>query len=284
MGPQRPTQNPSRNKVDEQIGLLWRTLAQTPTIRSIIPARIRSPAKDDFLCIGRDFIHLYEIESGAHITHIATKSDFDSEIGSANVFGPFDPYESDLRYPDDTHSCSGSSEGSMGPQMLAFTLVKTEQLFFLTASGAEDGGDIFKVLCVPMPMFVNPPKLRSNAIAVDPYSRALAVAIGEHEVFVCYANEPDSLSSGQQKWDDGFVPVSSSQIIKCVPGRILLIDFLYPPKDDSGRLILLMIVLDKQIIKPVWVEWSISDADADKSADIVTGHKILLCKRLSIMS
>lgn len=283
MGPQRPTQDPSRNKVDEQIGLLWRTLAQTPTIRSIIPARIRSPAKDDFLCIGRDFIHLYEIESGAHVTHIATKSDFDGEIGSANVFGRFDPYESELReYPDDTHSCSGSSEGPMGPQMLAFTLIETQQLFFLTASGAEDDGDIFKVLCVPMPMFVNPPQLRSNAIAVDPYSRALAVAIGEHQVFVCYVNEPDSLSSGQQKWDDGFVPVSSSQTIKCVPGRILLMDFLYPPKDDPGRLILLMIVLDKQIIKPVWVEWSSSDAV--KSAEVTPGHKILLCKQLFIMS
>jgi hypothetical protein len=170
----------------------------------------------------------------------------------------------------------------MGPQMLAFTLIETQQLFFLTASGAEDGGDIFKVLCVPMPMFVNPPQLRSNAIAVDPYSRALAVAIGEHQVFVCYVNEPDSLSSGQQKWDDGFVPVSSSQTIKCVPGRILLMDFLYPPKDDPGRLILLMIVLDKQIIKPVWVEWSSSDAV--KSAEVTPGHKILLCKQLFIMS
>jgi hypothetical protein len=283
MGPQQPTQDSSRSNVHEQIGLLWKTLAQTPTIRSIIPARIRSPAKDDFLCIGRDFIHLYEIEPGAHVTHIATKSDFDAEIASANVFGHFDQYESELHdNSDDTHSCGSSSEGPMGPQMLAFTLIKTQQLFFLTASGPEDGEDIFKVLCVPMPTFVNQPQLRSNAIAVDPYSRALAVAIGEEQIFVCYKEKPESLSSGQQKWDDGFVPVSSSQTIKGVRGRILLMDFLYPPKDDPGRLILLMIVLDQTIIKPLWVEWS--SFDADKSAEIIPGHRILLCKRLFIMN
>jgi hypothetical protein len=277
MGPQQPIQKPYGSKVQEQIGMLTRTLAQTPTIRSIIPARIRSPAKDDFLCIGRDFIQLFEIESGAHITHIATKCDFDGEIGGANVIGRFDPYESDLtEYSDDTHGFSSSSGGPMGPQMLAFTLVGTKQLFFLTASETEDNEDIFKVLCVPMPIFANPPELRCNAIAVDPYSRALAVAIGEQQVFVCYMNEPESLSSGQQNWDDGFVPVSSSQTIKNVPGTILLMDFLYPPRHDPGRLILLMIILEKGSVRPVWVEWASSDKV--KSAEVRNGHKLFLCE------
>ena len=277
MGPQQPVQDPPRDEIREQIGLLTRTLAPTPTIRSILPARIRSPAKDDYICIGRDFIQLFEIEAGAHVTHIATKSDFDGEIGSANVIGCFDPYESDLReYPDDTHGCSDSSGDSMGPQMLVFTLVGTAQLFFLTASEPEVSEDIFKVLCVPMPIFINPPRIHGNAIAVDPYSRALAVAIGEHKVFVCYTNQSEPLSSGQQHWDDGFVPVSSSQTIKDVPGTILLMDFLYPPRHDPDRLILLMIVLHDGIVRPVWVEWSSSDEV--KSADISQGHRIFLCR------
>lgn len=277
MGPQKPAQDPPRDKIREQVGLLTRTLAPTPTIRSIIPARIRSPAKDDYICIGRDFIQLFEIEAGAHVTHIATKRDFDGEIGSANVIGCFDPYESDLReYSDDTHDRSDSSGDPMGPQMLVFTLVGTPQLFFLTATESEGSEDIFKVLCVPMPIFVNPPRIHGNAIAVDPHSRALAVAIGDHQVFVCYTNQSESLSSGQQRWDDGFVPVSSSQTIKDVPGTILLMDFLYPPRHDPDRLILLMIVLHDCIVRPVWVEWSSSDEV--KSAEISQGHRIFLCK------
>jgi len=233
--------------------------------------------KDDYLCIGRDFIQLYEIEAGAHVTHIATKTDFDGEIGAANVIGRFDPYESELReYPDHTDDCSDSSEGLIGPQMLAFTLINISQLFFLTASEAEDGEDIFKVLCVPMPTFVSPPRVHNNAIAVDPYSRALAVAIGEKKVFVCYVKQADLLSSGQQKWDDGFVPVSSSQTIKDVPGTILLMDFLYPPRHDPDRLILLMIVLHEGVVRPVWVEWS--NSDKVRSADVRQCHKIFLCK------
>lgn len=277
MSPQQPGQDPPRDKIREQIGLLTRTLAPTPTIRSIIPARIRSPAKDDYICIGRDFIQLFEIEAGAHITHIATKSDFDGEIGSANVIGCFDQYESDLReYFDDPHGQSDSSGDSMGPQMLVFTLVGTAQLFFLTASEPEGSEDIFKVLCVPMPIFVNPPRIHGNAIAVDPYSRALAVAIGDHKVFVCYTNRSESSSSAPQRWDDGFVPVSSSQTIKDVPGTILLMDFLYPPRHEPDRLILLMIVLHDCIVRPVWVEWSSSDEV--KSAGISQGHRIFLCK------
>ncbi|KAG9677522.1 hypothetical protein KCU99_g1693, partial [Aureobasidium melanogenum] len=272
MSPQQSIQDPAKQEIRKQIGLLSRTLVPTPTIRSIIPARIRSPTKDDYVCIGRDFIQLFEIDSEAHVTHITTKSDFDGEISSANVFGYFDPYESELReYPDNT---SNSSESPIGPQLLAFTLIGTEQLFFLAASETEDGDVSFRVLCVPMPIFINPPRVHGNAIAVDPYSRALAVAIGDQKVFVCYANQAELLSAGQQKWDDGYIPVSSSQTIKEVPGTILLMDFLYPPRNDPDRLILLMIVLHEGVILPVWVEWS--KFEEPKHAVIKQGHKIFL--------
>lgn len=277
MSSQQPVQDPIQQEIHQQIGLLSRTLVPTPTIRSIIPARIRSPRKDDYICIGRDFIQLFEIDSEARVTHIATKSDFDGEIGSANIFGYFDPYESDLReYPDNTDGCSNSSESPIGPQLLAFTLIDTEQLFFLAASEDEEGDVAFRVLCVPMPIFVNPPRVHGNAIAVDPYSRALAVAIGDQKVFVCYADQAELLSTGQQKWDDGYIPVSSSQTIKEVPGTILLMDFLYPPRHDPDRLILLMICLVDGVVLPVYVEWSKSEEP--KHAVIKQGHKIFLCE------
>ncbi|KAH0268837.1 hypothetical protein KCU91_g9111, partial [Aureobasidium melanogenum] len=272
MSPQQPVQDPAQQRIHQQISLLSRTLVPTPTIRSIIPARIRSPTKDDYICIGRDFIQLFEIDAEANITHVTTKSDFDGEIGSANVFGYFDPYESELRkYPENT---SDSSESPIGPQLLAFTLINTEQLFFLAASETEDGDVAFRVLSVPMPIFINPPRVHGNAIAVDPYSRALAVAIGDQKVFVCYAEQAELLSAGQQKWDDGYIPVSSSQTIKEVPGTILLMDFLYPPRNDPDRLILLMIVLHEGVVLPVWVEWS--KFEEPKHAVIKQGHKIFL--------
>ncbi|KAI4716576.1 hypothetical protein E4T48_07247 [Aureobasidium sp. EXF-10727] len=275
MSPRQPLEGSSKQEIHRQIGLLSRTLVPTPTIRSIIPVRIRSATKDDYICIGRDFIQLFEVEADARVTHIATESDFDGEIGSANVIGHFDPYESENQESNDnTDGDSNCSESPMGPQMLAFTLIGTPQLFFLTALDAEDGKVTFKGLCVPMPVFVNPPRVHGNAIAVDPYSRAVAVAIGEHKVFVCYANRTELLRSGQQRWNEGFIPVSSSQTIKEVPGTILLMDFLYPPKDDQNRIILLMIVLHDGVVRPVWVEWS--NSEKVESAAIGQAPRIFL--------
>ncbi|KEQ83908.1 hypothetical protein M438DRAFT_406023 [Aureobasidium pullulans EXF-150] len=273
MGPQQVSPDARQQELQKRVGLLSKTLASTPTLRQIIPVRMRSSTKDDYVCVGKDYIQLFEIESEVRITHIATKNDFDGEIGAANAIGYFDPYESEFReYPDDWDNLSESSEKPMGPQMLTFTLKGTDQLFFLTTLETEDGEITFRVSCIPMPKFTRPSRLLGNAIAVDSRSRALAVAAGEREIFICYANQAEYLSSGNQKWDDGFIPVSSSRIVR-VPGTILLLDFLFPPKHDPDRVILLMIVLHQGSVRPAWVEWSY--CDEVRSADIKQCHRIL---------
>ncbi|KAI5197512.1 hypothetical protein E4T39_07267 [Aureobasidium subglaciale] len=272
MSPRQPISGSQEQEPRGRIGLLSRTLVPTPTIRWILPARIRSPIKDDYLCIGRDFIQLWEIESEAHINLIATKNDFDGDIGGANIVGYFDSYESEFRkFSEEADDCSDDPEAPMGPQMLTFTLVNSDQLYFLTAPENKNGEVNFRLSSIPIPRFTSPPRMIGNPMAVDPRSRALAVAAGERDVFICYANPATLLSSGAQRWDNGFIPVSNCRVAR-VPGTILLVDFLYPPNHDQDRVILLMIVLYKGNVRPAWVEWSYSDED--KTADIRLGQRI----------
>lgn len=277
MSPQPRSQDAREHKAQQQtvqdrIGLLSMTLAPTPTIRQIIPARLRSPTKDDFVCISTDFIQLFEIDSEGHPHHVATKDDFDGEIVGANAIGYFDPYKSELKeYPDHAIPYSNPGDALMGPQMLTFTLSNVNQLFFLTAEDSENSGIIFRVSCIPTPKFNTNQRLLGNHIAVDPRSRAIAVAAGESAVFICHANQAELLSTGQS-WDAGFLPVSKSRVVR-VQGTILLMDFLYPPKHDPDRVILLMITVHDKVVRPAWVEWSHSD-DV-KSAESKLGHRIL---------
>ncbi|KAI5235705.1 hypothetical protein E4T43_09091 [Aureobasidium subglaciale] len=272
MSPQQPLSETRQQESHGRIGLLSRTLVPTPAIRWILPARIRSPIKDDYLCIGRDFIQLWEVESEVNINLIATKHDFDGDIGGANIIGYFDSYESEFRKDsEEANNRSDDSEAPMGPQMLTFTLVNSKLLYFLTASENKNGEVIFKLSCIPIPKFTSPPRMIGNPVAVDPRSRALAVAAGERDVFICYTNPASLLSSGTQRWDNGFFPVSEVRVAH-VEGTILLMDFLYPPGHDQDRVVLLMIVLYRGIVRPTWAEWSYSDEH--KTADMRLGQRI----------
>jgi hypothetical protein len=280
MSPQTPIHHVRQQDVVERIGLLSKTLVPTPAVRQVIPVRIRSPTNDDYVCVGKDFIQLFEIDAEARTTLVATKSDFDAEIRSANFIGYFDTYKNEFK---DTSNGPEKSidplDPLMGPQMLTFTLVGIAKLFFLTAAESDDGEITFKVSCVPTHNFGRPPRMYGNALAVDPRSRALAVATGENQVEICYANQAKRLSTGQQKWETGFIPVSNSRIIK-LQGSILLMDFLFPSQLDPDRVVLLMIVLHDERVRPAWVEWSSSDEV--ESADLKLGQRLLPSKCCSI--
>lgn len=279
MGPAPDNRHVQREEIESRIGLLSMTLASSPTKRHVIPARLRDQNKDDFVCFSKDFIQLFEIDHDGHPTHIATKDDFDAEIVLANAIGYFRPYENGFdESQEDSDMCSNASDGPMGPQMLAFTLSKIAQLFFLTARDDNDGQITFRLSCIPLPAFNTQPRLLSNRIAVDDRSRALAIPTSEHDVLICHANQAELLSTGQ-RWNDGFIPVSSSRNIR-VEGTILLMDFLFPPKHDPDRVILLMIVLHETGIRPAWVEWSHSEQN--KSADLRLCHRIFPRKHLSL--
>ena len=67
------------------VGLLSRTLTRSPTIRWIIPARIRHKDKNDVVFVGEDFIHVKQYLHNGNFQDIATKADFGARIMAIKV-------------------------------------------------------------------------------------------------------------------------------------------------------------------------------------------------------
>ena len=124
----------------QRLGLLTKTLANSPVIHKTFEARLRSKAKDDLVHVGQDYIELYEIDHEGRTRFLARKDDFGCRIMSSAVIGKFDSY---LDYEEDSQSETSSMdntshESKMGPHMLILVL-ESSQLIFLAARESPDG-------------------------------------------------------------------------------------------------------------------------------------------------
>ena len=198
---------------DEQdrllLGVLTQTLVKSPVIRFIIPARIRHADNNDVILVRGDSVELQEVikvlgeeEDGmkkireAYFTHVASKADFDSNIRSARVFGRPRIYgkvdESLEDHPEIKPEESSSPvqrssyRPELPPQILALAL-ESSKLVFLCAFYDFYGHVRWLSSYRVLPDYAQTySKQLGEHIAVDPTSRAMAVAANEGS-FVLYA-------------------------------------------------------------------------------------------------
>ena len=255
------------------LGVLTKTLATSPVIQWILPARIRHKDKDDIVFVGEDYIDIKHTEKDGSLTHVATKSDFDCRILAARVLG--DPVDEDDDDDDDDEDDEDGDEddptlGSgikleysdikesshpettmLPPQCLVLTL-ETNQIVFLFACENAGGSVNFDMASsIPFPAFPHPHQRLGKYLAIDPKSRAIAVAAAEDNVFL-YSSEPMSTNA---RWGPGFLPVSCERSLKGVRGVIQQMEFLHPPDSDPDHVILLLVVSDKSLTSLVRVDW-----------------------------
>ncbi|KAL1305304.1 hypothetical protein AAFC00_002207 [Neodothiora populina] len=239
------------------LGLLTKTITYSPVIRWILPARIRHKDKDDLIFVGEDVIHIKQIHDGGHLRHVATKADFDCRILSAKVLGQ-------VTYEEDDDSDSGikaernENPGQpfpettrLPPQCLVLVL-ETHQLVFMYACEDAMGSISFEMTSnVPLPAFPSLPQQLGKHLAVDPRSRAVAVAAAQDNVFL-YSVEP---MGPDAQWGLGMLPVSHERPLARIRGIVQAMDFLYPPDSDPDQVILLLIVVrDRKtfLIRVIW--------------------------------
>jgi hypothetical protein len=96
-------------------------------------------------------------------------------------------------------------------------------------------------------------------LAVDPQSRAIAVAANEREVVIYSAKSEERIQHELQTREPKWCLVSAQQPIQ-IQGVIQHMDFLIPPTDDQGaededHIILLLIVMDQRKTRAVWIDW-----------------------------
>ena len=205
------------------LGVLTRTLVKSPVIKFVIPARIRHTSpKNDVIFVRSDSVEVKEVipkdkegENGdkkggvsAYLKDIIDKADFDSSIRSARILGRTRPYEKLRTSPDDELRSSPYDElrtspyeqlrdyqdipskpMELPPQILALTL-ESSKVVFLCAF--YDWGNHIRWLSsyrILPDHAQSYSKQLGEHIAVDPKSRAMAVAANEGS-FVLYALMP----------------------------------------------------------------------------------------------
>lgn len=178
------------------LGVLTRTLVKSPVINLIIPARIRHTSpKNDVIFVRNDSVEIKEVNShreevgdsggeSAYLKDIIDKTDFDSGIRSARILGRTRQYETIEEYQD-----IPSEPMKMPPQILALTL-ESSKVVFLCAF--YDWGNHLRWLSsyrILPDHAQSYSKRLGEHIAVDPKSRAMAIAANEGS-FVLYALTP----------------------------------------------------------------------------------------------
>ncbi|WPG97379.1 Hypothetical protein R9X50_00015400 [Acrodontium crateriforme] len=237
----------------QRLGILTRTVVQSPTVKRLLQARIRSQAYNDLIFVGDDFIHVKQVGNDGHLQHIATKSDFDARILAAAVFTTHMNHISDI-LPVKSESMNGHAEHQGYPPQLLVLTLDSQEMVFIYLMAAQDGIHRFVQQICPLPVFDRTLFQPGDFLAVDHQSRALAVAADEKEVIIFSAKAREHFQHEIKTGDQDWCPVNAQRPFQ-VDGHIQNVEFLFPPSDDPDLVILLIIVIDEGLSKVIWVDW-----------------------------
>jgi hypothetical protein len=209
---------------------------------------------NDVVLVGDDFFHVMQVVRHGHLKHIVTKNDLSARIRAAKTFN------NDVKGPDDDLFIKGESEDaffasiSEPPQFLVLTL-SSDDVVFLYLKKDDSGVLRFIQQTLPMPTFDRTLFQTGEHLAIDPSSRALAVAANEREVIIYSAKTKARMQEQLQADDPDWCPVALQRRLR-VSGVIQHMDFLIPSANDQDHIVLLLIVIDQRKTKALWIDWN----------------------------
>lgn len=285
-------------------GVLTKTIVRTPVIKFILHARIRHQDLNDVVFVGEHFIHIKQVKHNGHLEHIATKDNFGAHISAAKTFSlDHDPPSDGDEFikTELANSQSGNAASDLPPQFVVLTLASDDMVFLYLKKQANGSFEFVHQTC-PMPSFDDPIHAVGFHLAVDPASRALAVAASEKEVAIYSAKPTDLIRRELEVDHPNWCPVSAQRALS-VTGVIQHLEFLHPPDKDPDHIILLLILVDQRRTKALLIDWQASDLlrarvnppqpmDADRTASnlliplrnaaflLITGSEMKLHKNI----
>ena len=257
--PPKPPETPT-------VGLLSTTLAHSPIINKILPARIRGTGFNDLLFVGENFVHIVEIQQDGHLRYIGTKSDFGSRIRAAAVVGrrveehdePYLPFIKGENLGSVTGDES-SGPDTVPPQMLVVSL-ESGELRFIFAKQNHAAADLdFFESSTSLPLAIPAIQQPGKHLAVDPRARAMAVAAvnGTLIIYKLKSRERivEEFGSDPHNWQ----PIEEDVPIP-IDGIMLQMEFLTPAPDDSDHSILLVIMnTEPQVCRVVCFQFDMTN-------------------------
>jgi hypothetical protein len=262
------------------LGILSRTVIETPFNSFILPANIRHRSLNDVVFIGEQSLQLKEICDYGHLRPIATKSDFKGKILAARVFG--DPRKVE-QSPDLQHTtvhrvkrhATAEDDDTLPPDILVLTL-SSRTLMFLWASQTQKAPATFQQKTVRLPGGRSRFDQPGPYLAIDPKCRAIAVAAQEGSFVLYKTKTPIAWRNESRDGSDG-LPIIDEAIIP-IEGRIMHMEFLSSGgmRDDS-HVVLVFILVHNGKTKVASYDWDsrfvMNDSTARKERSNINFRK-----------
>lgn len=234
-------------------GLLSRTLSSSPCTRWIIPARIRSPSKNDLAFVGETSVHLREFISKGepHLAEATCKLDLRVTILAADVISSkiesVPSLEQTLQQTveDEKFTVNGRPVSEHEPPQVLVLSTAACELIFLYVHQEYDGSNRFVYAKRSLLAGVDLEQQLGIHLVRDPESRALAVAPNSGHFTICALRPFDEIKTEINKWRpdrlERFKPWHEQHFVQ-VDGAILRMNFLHSPKDEPEKVILVLLV------------------------------------------
>ncbi|KAF1976560.1 hypothetical protein BU23DRAFT_455784 [Bimuria novae-zelandiae CBS 107.79] len=245
-----------------EIGILSKTVINSPLYTTIIPANIRHKDVDDVVFVGEDFVQLKEICDYGHLRHVATKSDFKGKILAARAFG--NPRKVQINTSEQNpllkrtslhrprRSTTGEEMDILPLEVIVLTL-STRTLMFLWARDSNVGPATFVQKTIQLPTSASRFNRPGQFLSIDPRCRAIAVAAAEGCFMLYKTKTMDIWRRDLEAGRDEVPVVEEAQF--AIDGRIMHMEFLSPGTDDDPHVILIFIIVHEGNTKVASFDW-----------------------------
>ncbi|OQU97876.1 hypothetical protein CLAIMM_03750 isoform 1 [Cladophialophora immunda] len=248
-----PDQVPNQDRlaIQDRVGILSRTLGSSSSIRWILPARIRSPSNNDVVFVGPTFVQLHEFKDSGQLVVVTAKLDFGTTITDAKIISaelksvPIVDAILKQERDQELFSIRGQPVGDSEPPQILVLITKDNELIYVYAH-KDAVGDV-KLVFAKRPFLggVDLPSRECRDLAIDPESRALAVASPSGYFGLFKLRCVDEIKAEIDTWDPldpaSFRPSEEQRFIQ-VAGKILMMSFLRSPEGDPTKVVLLLLV------------------------------------------
>lgn len=257
--PTIPTPGPD----SKEGGILSRTLIRSPSIHTILPGKIRTRHQNDVIFVGDNFIQVLELGRNGYLEDTAVKTDFGSKILAANVIGLSENEVEEFadsvvkQEHDSTDGCMDWTKDracEVPPQLLVLVL-ESQQVLFIYCRDNSEGSVDFYIRTRALPRELSSLPQYGQHLAVDPQSRAIAIAAPFGHVGIMSLKSADALTQESQSGETKpIMPVTEERFFR-TDGIILQVNFLLPPPDRPDSAILLLLVSKGGSTRIVLYEW-----------------------------
>ncbi|ATY60882.1 thermotolerance protein [Cordyceps militaris] len=257
------------------LGILTKTVVESPVTRWILPLSIRSPKQQDLAFVGDHFVQISELGKDGQIHEVLKKNGFGPRIRNAVVLGvgpdsdivngalavqvksEDDSFQS--RQPTAEPQLYSTPHRGIPPQVLVLMLENGDAVFLFLRKRPDSKLE-FVVSKHKLPRSV--PYIGYH-LAVDPSSRYMAASTPEG-ILVVYELQPWKDLNSRYIKDGTFSPIRRIHF-RSVQGLIHNMDFLFPRPEDDYHIILLLIVIRKErrnaepVSRMITYDWELGD-------------------------